>query len=146
MYESKDGEQESKAGCTQAVAAVWRIAAEIRNSERKGRERDHQGLLQGGSVFTRPPGERAEGLKRSALQIPASPGCCPALSPFCSFLRRFLRPWLSEESPYVWDVTGHALLQKRCDRERGLSQVMSMIKSHVPGNMRSPSTSCLAST
>ena len=130
-------------GCCCCLKNRWWNQEPREERKRKG----PPGSSSGGSVFTRPPGERAKGgVRRSALQIPASPGCCPALSPFCSFRRHFLRPWLSEESPHVWDVTGHALLQKRCHRERGLSGVMSTIMPPVPGDMRSPSTSCLAST
>lgn len=81
MSKSKDGEQENKAGPIHAVAAVSRTAEELRNPERRGRERDHQGPLQNGDVFTRPPRERPGVPKKSASHLPASPGSCLASSP-----------------------------------------------------------------
>ena len=130
MSQSKGGEQENKAGCTHAVVAVWRTADEVRHPERRGRERDHQGPLQGGSMFTRPPGERAEGAKRSALHIPASPGCCLASSPFCSFHRHFSEALTLWGSPDVWDITRPRFtLEEMPQRKRPLT---GHVHHHVP--------------
>lgn len=63
-------------------------------------ERKHQGPLQSGSVFTRPPGEMPGAAKMSSPPLLALPGCCLTSFPSAHFTGLFSEAQTLLGSPF----------------------------------------------